>query len=506
MNEQEYLPTSTPFQAKLSREKYRVLIALAAILGASFSLCFWNLNNIPHLSLLLFSIVVLTTGYYAIKQLGYLVNPKGLFWAIPIMLLSAMNFIFAENAFTYFNVPVVFFLYLIYAFALVSNQTILVNFFSLFTRVCKAILPKIAIISFLIKETKASRKSNSRWANSPFKKVLIGVGAALPLLLILFALLLSADMVFEEIVGISSDTLANFLENFHLINLAWQIFLFVLATAYFIGFLYYLGLPLRQSTKGQSSLKLDPTIAFSFLGAINLLFLFFCVIQFAFLFQNSFFELPTGITYAEYVRSGFFQLLFVSCINFAVVFIFVYLLKSMERKLATKIMLFCLSCFTAVLILSSFYRMFMYTEEYGFTFLRMAVLTFLVMETVLVIATTVYLVRGGFNLFQCCCIIVCAFYVLVNLTASEAVVTRLNIVHYYETGETDPFYFSETISKNSLSQVEDFQADIELQRMDEETQYLNTKLKEGITRTNNQIKFDQSLRWQNLTVMQLLSD
>ncbi len=496
--------TETTFKPTLEQKKLRLLIVVAAILGASFSLSFWNLNNMPHLSLLLFSIVVLTAGTYAFKQLGYLANPTGAVWAIPILLLSSMNFIFAENAFTYFNVPVVFLLYLVYARSLVSEQTILHDLVQLIRLLFATILPKLDMTQYFIKQFITTQHSKPKTTTSPLKKVLIGITAAIPLFLLLFTLLLSADMVFAEIVGINFDKIAAFFEDFHLMTFAWKFFLFGIATVYFVGFLYHIGLPAKQTAPRKTSWKLDATIGFSFLAVINCLFLFFCVVQFAFLFQNSLFELPAGITYAEYVHSGFFQLLFVSCINFTVVFAFVYLLKSMEQTKATKIMLFFLSFFTAVLIFSSFYRMFMYTEEYGFTFLRMAVLTFLVMETVLVLATVLYLASGKFNLFRICCVIICSAYIVVNLTASEAVVTKLNIDRYHEIGEIDPNYFTDLMTMNSLKQVEAFQKEVSLHVGDPEADILNDTLNTAIADTKAQIAYEEKLSWQNITVMQIL--
>ena len=84
---------------------------------------------------------------------------------------------------------------------------------------------------------------------------------------------------------------------------------------------------------------------------------------------------PAGrMTYSQYAHQGFWQLLFVSIINFLAVLVCMQVFG--ENKIL-EILLCVISVCTCVMILSAAYRMLLYVEEYDLTFLRVLVLWFL---------------------------------------------------------------------------------------------------------------------------------
>lgn len=52
---------------------------------------------------------------------------------------------------------------------------------------------------------------------------------------------------------------------------------------------------------------------------LNIIYAIFCFIQISYLFTKM--TLPEGFTYAEYARQGFFELMIVTFINFAIILI-----------------------------------------------------------------------------------------------------------------------------------------------------------------------------------------
>ena len=140
--------------------------------------------------------------------------------------------------------------------------------------------------------------------------------------------------------------------------------------------------------------------------------------------------------FAEYARQGFFQLLFLTIINFAVIIIFLQVYSHHARVGVVRFMLVLLTIFTGVLIASSFYRMNMYMGVFGFTPLRLSVITFLVMAAFLCVVTLVALYRDKFDVMRVYLIIGMVFLVVANVSGSGFVSARLNAWLY----RTNPGY------------------------------------------------------------------
>jgi len=143
-----------------------------------------------------------------------------------------------------------------------------------------------------------------------------GLAIAAPLLVVFGALFMSADAVFAELV---SNVL-----RFDFGRIAGHIVLFSIAawlsTGYLRGFLTGTELPLlpgrRQAIEGRGVLvpkrpALGITEVATALAAINLLFLVFVIVQFRYLFGgDALVQVTPDLTYADYARRGFFELVF----------------------------------------------------------------------------------------------------------------------------------------------------------------------------------------------------
>jgi hypothetical protein len=114
------------------------------------------------------------------------------------------------------------------------------------------------------------------------------------------------------------------------------------------------------------------------IGLLVALFGMFVGVQFATLFgSDDHVQRTTGLTYAEYARGGFWQLLAVTVLALGVV-----LLASRYAPTPTsadrtwkRTLLAALAGLTLVIVASALRRMWLYQEAYGFTTLRLVVLT-----------------------------------------------------------------------------------------------------------------------------------
>jgi len=220
-----------------------------------------------------------------------------------------------------------------------------------------------------------SDRSKGKMANRSMLKILTGILISVPILALILWLLTSADMVFKDIfINIPVFT-------------AFKHFLLIIAVAIYVAcFAWALIKAFNERKEAvfnrkQRKLFLDPTVILTILILTNTVYGVFTYVQFAYLFGALSYNLPSTFTYAEYARRGFVELVIVTIINFAIlVFAITYVKKEVKRIfIAVRVLLCILVVFTFVLLVSAFYRMTLYEQAYGFTYLRIFVQAFMVM-------------------------------------------------------------------------------------------------------------------------------
>lgn len=394
---------------------YGILVAVI------YSLSFSGIRVYPQLSFFVFCAVVVTILYVVLKKLNWLACPRAFVWGVPLILISGFNMIFDRSVFTYLNVVAAWGLFaFIILGSLHGNKYPFGNLF-FWKNVAKATIGNMkAGIYILIATSKFYKVTKNHVALRFF----LGIVLALPVAIIIFGLMLSADLVFSALI---SDILQNF--DFNLPRFFWHIIVILVASIFVTGYVYNAKF-MKRSESPFCPLNLDKVIALAFLLVLNLLFLAFCYIQFAYLFTGGINTLPAGLTYAEYARQGFFQLLFITIINFVVIIVFLQVFPNHSKKGVIRIMLVMLTIFTGVLIASSFYRMNLYMDVFGFSPLRMAVITFLVMESLFCIATLTAMFINKLDLMKFYIVTGMIFFIIGNFTGTGWLSTSLNVNKY----------------------------------------------------------------------------
>ncbi|MFG1826860.1 DUF4153 domain-containing protein [Microbispora bryophytorum] len=137
------------------------------------------------------------------------------------------------------------------------------------------------------------------------------------------------------------------------------------------------------------------------LFGLNLLFAAFVTVQITVLFGGSRRVLTTaGLTYAQYARSGFFELVTVSLFVLGIVAGAVALLRRQSRadRWLLAVLLGLLCAFTLVILASALHRLGLYTDAYGLSRLRASVeatIWWLAAVFVLVLAAGAVRLSGG---------------------------------------------------------------------------------------------------------------
>lgn len=247
--------------------------------------------------------------------------------------------------------------------------------------------------------------------------ILLGLVIAVPLVLVILALLLSADAVF-------SDMAIRLLGDLQLADIVLvcmlTLIIYVLSYSFIRGMTTYRKPPaVRKEKKG------EPVAAITFTSLIALIYLVFCAIQVMYLFMGGM-RLPEGLTWAAYARQGFFQLLFVCLINLVLVPV---CLAMFQESRVLKGILAAISVMTYILIASSAYRMILYIQNYYLTFLRLFVLWALAVIAVVFAGVILSIFRESFPLFGYCTVAVTIFYIGLAFARPDYWIAKYDLSH-----------------------------------------------------------------------------
>lgn len=215
--------------------------------------------------------------------------------------------------------------------------------------------------------------------------ILIGLVVGIPLLMVVAALLLSADAVFASLVSRFFG------------ELAWSDFITVflmLVLVYLFAYGFIRGLLTKNLTGKRREHLGEPLAAITVLSLLTAIYTVFCTIQIVYLFLRAG-TLPEQMTWAQYARQGFFQLLAVCVINLAVVAVCLF---GFRKTRALQVLLTAVCAMTYVLIASSAWRMYLYIRQYSLTFLRLMVLWALLVMAVIFVGTMIAVWKRDFEL------------------------------------------------------------------------------------------------------------
>ena len=202
-----------------------------------------------------------------------------------------------------------------------------------------------------------------------------GVLLALPLLFIFGGLLMAADAVFE---GIVNQVLYEYFDNLfsHLFVIGFCTWL----TAGFLRSIFVGKEVVIRNLSRPKTLALGGIETGVVLGLLDLLFVCFILVQFHYLFGGSArIETYTKLTYAEYARRGFFELVAVAALVLPLLLVMEWLVQKENRQ---QLRLFrCLAALQVILLFvimsSAFQRMRLYQDELGLTELRLYTTAFM---------------------------------------------------------------------------------------------------------------------------------
>ena len=182
------------------------------------------------------------------------------------------------------------------------------------------------------------------------------------------------------------------------------------------------------------------------LGALNVLFALFVAVQLAVLFGGDAYVRDTaGLTYAQYARSGFAQLVVVAGLTLGVVASALRWARTEGARdnAILRALLATLCVLTLVVLASALHRLGLYEQAYGFTRLRLAVHALLLFGGALFALVIVALASGRRDWLASATVVLGALAALAFWVGDpDRRIAAHNVERYEATGRIDTYYLS----------------------------------------------------------------
>ena len=404
-------------------EKSMQLKLIGYLLLSMFSFSYLVLAPRAGISVPIFVLIQFACLYFLVPR------KKPLFVFIPIFILALNAFLSANPMWRPWNFFVGIALYSLMALWLTNSLAIKENLPQFLLNICKHVVQACSHFPLPIKWGMQTQKAHM----PTIKRVVIGLLISLPCLIFLLIMLSLADEIFAR-------TLDRFFLNFFRLvafDTIWRAIFGVIAGFYLFGVLYSVYVPRqKEGPMPREARRGDLVILNIVLVSVLLVYTLFVIIQFRYLFARPD-NLPFGLDFVQYARRGFFELLFLTGVNILFILLAVWLSKDQQGRGArfTQILSFYLCAVTMVLLISSFYRMSLYSSDDGLTRLRFLVFGFLIFQAIGLIFTFFYILRPKFNIIAVYTAIALCYYLVLNLVPMDRIIAWDQINRYLNTGQ-----------------------------------------------------------------------
>lgn len=418
-----------------------IIIGISAFLAILQSILFWNKNL--GISVFIFVLACILYLIYILSKNKKIVNKKALIFVIPIILLSSTYFIFNNELFRILNIFVIIALSIIMCVYLCKPKIKWPDFLKKIGCVLGGMFESISdvIDTFKILENKRDNKSLEK-----VKKIGKSILITIPIILAVLILLMSADQVFEGIFDKVFLDLSEVLSLEGIVKLLSRLSVILITFLLCGGFIVNLVKDNTMFTKEDEdtkvTLKFENLTINMILTILNIIYLIFSFIQITNLFMNT--SNDPNFDYSSYARQGFFQLMIVSFINFVILIVanINKIEKTKSQKIYNKIMSLLIILFTLIIIVSAFYRMNLYQETYGYTYLRIFVDFVLISEALISIPIIIYLLGKKIDILKSGTIIASFMFALLNFINIDNFIAEKNIDRYFNNPKNSNFDIS----------------------------------------------------------------
>ena len=407
-------PPREPWKVGARERRLVWLSAALAFLGVSF-LRDWSWRVLPGLG-----ITLLTAAWYAVLFLyrgtGGMERRVNRVLMGAVALLTLTFAVFSNQWFRFWNSGALVLLVAVHTWELCGGGRLAWDRAGMLPERLWLLIKGPFVRCGALYDTLRAERGGKGFARS--LPVLIGLAVTLPVLGIVTAVLMDADAVFAMVAG---DVLGKLDVSFS--EGPVRLMLTVLLTPFCFSLLYFAAHTEQKPRAERAWAGRSPLPAVMLLGALDGLYVLFLAVQSAALFGDKSYLARVGISYAEYARSGFFQLVGLAGFNGAVILAAVWLCREDKRL---RVLSTALVGLTAVLLVSAGWRMTLYVSVYGLSFKRCLTYWGMGMLSVALALIVRKVWRREFRFFRTAAPIALAGWLALNYANIDGIAARYN--------------------------------------------------------------------------------
>jgi hypothetical protein len=335
----------------------------------------------------------------------------------------------------------------------------------------------VIVTSEVLQSASKSELSSSK------KQVIKGFIIVIPILIVVLGLLSSADMVFNYYI----QNISNIFVDIRFDEIIGHTVVILLIGFYSFSYVWSFKHEKTVINKVKKNKSLwEPITNITVIATIDLVYLLFTVIQFSYLYGGSDVKLPTGFSFADYARRGFFELVTVAVINYILVMMsYKNIHKSIGKVSYTmKIFVTMLAVFTINMIFSAHYKLSLYQSTYGLTYLRVYVHLFMIVMFLLCLFAIVSLWFEKFSLSKSLIITLLVSYTVISYINVDAYIAKNNIERYKKIGKIDYIYLK-NLSNEALPYL--------IQLKDDKNTSISTEIKDELIYRREKLNREKSI-------------
>ncbi len=265
---------------------------------------------------------------------------------------------------------------------------------------------------------------------------------------IVFAWLFSyADVAFERFIS-------NFFD-FKLSESAFgKIIQILFVSAFFVGAFGFMFNTAHEPVLTKDGMRNLGVLETSILlGAVNLLFFVFIALQISYLFGGLSHLAIEDLTYAEYARKGFVQLIWVAILAFLIItFVEKQIVQNDKVHLKSfKILSSILIVEVVLILISAFQRLSLYEDAYGFTTIRLYSHALMIWLSIAIVILGFHILKNGkqtdfsFHIFASAVLLLFSM----NMLNPDVLIAKRNLDRYEASGILDAEYLG-SLSDDAL--------------------------------------------------------
>lgn len=453
---------------------FKFLFAAATSVGVLFTLCFYNMRLGANVFLMSFAVMLLT--YFALKKVKDFVPGFYFAGSFAILLLASKYMLSLNSLYRGFNIIVMLAVYFYtLELSLSRGDCTVKSITSLFFKPF-AHLNAYVVCFFSLLCGKKDGKSK-------LGEILAGLLISAALLCVIVPLMLSADAAFSRI-------LHGFFIGETFFSVLFECLYFIISASY--GFAVISVCYMKSSLierprlfdrekEDENAVKAENTanaytlpsmengeksffvkkecISFvtikTVLYIVGAVYLLFVAVQYAGMFSGA---VISEEEYAQYARSGCFNLWFLTVLNLLIVLVSLRLTDGRQLRPDVSLKgIFCVyGIVNLMMIFSAFRKMYLYYERFGLTRLRLIVFVFLGVQFVCVLLLFVRLLYKKFELSRCVFALMLCAYCVLSCLNTDKLIAEHNIGLFETSGEVDASYLVYELSDDAYECVRNF--------------------------------------------------